>query len=102
MVVRELREVPSTKFAMYYVYVIQSTATYELYVGFTKDLKKRLVEHNTGKSFSTKNKGTWKLIYYESYRNKEDAITREKNLKYHGQALARLKKRIENSLLLAN
>ena len=93
---------PSTKFAMYYVYIIQSTVTYELYVGFTKDLKKRLVEHNTNKSLSTKNKGLWKLIYYESYRNKEDAITREKGLKYHGQALARLKKRILKSLLLAN
>jgi putative endonuclease len=87
---------------MYYVYIIQSTDTYELYVGYTKDLKKRLVEHNTNKSFSTKNKGPWKLIYYESYRNKEDAIRREKNLKYHGQALARLKKRIIKSLLLAN
>ena len=87
---------------MYYVYVIQSSETYGLYVGFTKDLKKRLVEHNTNKSFSTRKKGPWKLVYYESYRNEEDAITREKNLKYHGQALARLKKRILKSLLLAN
>ena len=87
---------------MYYVYVIQSTVTYELYVGFTNNLKKRLVEHNTNKSFSTKNKSPWKLVYYESYRNEEDAITREKRLKYYGQALAHLKKRIEKSLLLAN
>ena len=87
---------------MYYVYVIQSTVTYELYVGFTNNLKKRLVEHNTNKSFSTKNKSPWKLVYYESYRNEEDAITREKRLKYYGQVLARLKKRIEKSLLLAN
>jgi putative endonuclease len=87
---------------MYYVYIIQSTETYEIYVGYTNNLKKRLVEHNTNKSYSTKNKGPWKLIYYESYANKEDAITREKRLKYHGQALARLKKRIGKSLLLAN
>ena len=91
-----------TKIAMYYVYVIQSTLTLEIYVGYTSKLKKRLVQHNTQKSFSTKNKGVWRLVYYAAYRNKEDAMTREKRLKNYGQALSRLKERLNNCLLLAN
>jgi putative endonuclease len=87
---------------MYYVYLINSTKNNEIYIGYTNNLKRRLVEHNTNKSFSTKNSGHWTLTYYESYKSKEDAIRREHNLKYHGQALNLLKKRLSGSLQLAN
>ena len=85
---------PAPELAMYYVYVLQSAVTKEIYIGFTKDLKKRLNEHNTDKSKSTKGKGPWVLIYSEMYKNKEDAKTREQRLKYYGKALNQLKKRI--------
>ena len=87
---------------MYYVYLIQNTLTFKIYIGFTGNLIKRVDEHNTDKVFSTRNKDRWKLIYYEVYRNKEDAKNREYRLKYYGRALAELKKRISRSLLLAN
>lgn len=61
---------------MHYVYLIKNESA-ELYYGCTGNLKKRLFEHNNGKSFSTKNH-KWKLIYYESYLNEEDAWNREK------------------------
>ena len=87
---------------MYYVYLIVSTKTKELYIGYTNNLEKRLREHNTDKNVSTKSKGLWILIYSEMYKSKEDARTREKRLKYYGQALNELKKRTRGSLQLAN
>lgn len=81
---------------MFYVYLIKNEKE-EIYYGSTNDLKRRIVEHNNGKSRSTKGR-IWKLVYYESYFNELDARRREKNLKYHGQALAQLKRRISNSL----
>ncbi|MFA7677206.1 MAG: GIY-YIG nuclease family protein [Candidatus Omnitrophota bacterium] len=39
---------------MYYVYVLQSVNNEYIYVGSTRDLKRRIQEHNHGKSHSTK------------------------------------------------
>ncbi len=80
---------------MYYVYILQNESQ-DLYFGSTDNLKRRLEEHQTGKSRYTK--GTiWELIYYEAYKAESDARTREQKLKLHGQAKAHLKKRILGS-----
>jgi putative endonuclease len=63
------------------VYILESLTNGSLYVGRTKDLRKRLKEHNNGLNFSTKSKMPWKVIFYESYLNINDAIRREKYLK---------------------
>lgn len=81
---------------MYYVYLIQNE-DHVIYYGSTNDLRRRMVEHQSGKSFSTKGH-IWRLIYYEAYFDEHDAREREKQLKYHGQALAQLKRRLKNSL----
>ncbi|TSC93935.1 MAG: putative endonuclease [Candidatus Berkelbacteria bacterium Licking1014_85] len=66
---------------MYYIYVLQSKKDNNFYVGFTKDLKKRFILHNSKKVFATKNRTPLELIYYESCINQEDATHREKYLK---------------------
>jgi putative endonuclease len=66
---------------VYYTYVIQSEKDGHWYTGFTNDLRKRFGEHNKGVVFSTKNKGPWKLIYYEGCLDEDDARAREKYLK---------------------
>lgn len=66
--------------AFHYVYVLQSAASL-WYTGCTSDLKKRIKEHNEGRSTYTKNRGPYKLIYYEACLNKADAYRREKYLK---------------------
>lgn len=81
---------------MYYVYFLKSTGG-KIYYGSTNDLRRRIKEHNSGKSFSTRNHN-WKIIYYEAYFSESDARMREKQLKYHGQALAQLKRRIKDSV----
>jgi putative endonuclease len=66
---------------MFYVYILQSNNEKELYIGYTSDLKKRLIEHNQGLNFSTKRYMPWIIIYYESCIEESDAKRREKYLK---------------------
>lgn len=70
----------------------------ELYIGSTTDLKRRLREHNTGKSFSTSRRGPFELVYYEAYKVLEDARSREKALKLRGNSRKHLINRISHSL----
>ncbi len=82
---------------MFYVYVLKSCTNGEFYIGYTNDLKRRLVEHNTGKNVSTKDKAPFQLVYYEAYKVRADAKRREDSLKKHAGALTHLKKRIRES-----
>ena len=40
-----------------------------------------MAEHKQGTSFATKDRGPWKLIYYEAYIDRRDAEGRERFLK---------------------
>ena len=71
-------------FNMFYVYVLQSETDDGLYIGFTSDLRRRMKEHQAGKSFATSYRRPWRLIYYEAYLEEEDALGREKYLKSGG------------------
>lgn len=75
---------------MYYVYVLKRLSDNELYYGYTKDLERRLKEHNKDSE--------WKLIYSEGYLSELDARQRERKLKHYGQSRQHLKNRIKNSL----
>lgn len=66
---------------MFYVYCIESLENNELYFGRTNNLKRRLKEHNQKLNFSTKRYAPWKLIYYETCLNENDAKRREGYLK---------------------
>ena len=63
------------------VYVLRSKKDNFNYVGCTNNLKRRLVEHNNGKVFSTRDRRPFILIYAEYYLNQQDAFAREKYLK---------------------
>ena len=65
----------------YYVYVLLSNSDNKWYIGYTNDLKRRIKEHNTKSSFSTKSRLPLHLIYTESCLNKEDTKRRENYLK---------------------
>ena len=80
---------------MFYVYVLKSQKDGELYIGFTYDIKKRLLKYNTGKVFSTKSRRPLKPIYLEICINKDDAKQREKYLKT-GVGKRFIKNRLKN------
>lgn len=83
---------------MFYLYILKSDKTGKLYIGFTNNIFKRIKEHNAQKSLATKVYAPYDLVYFEGYRSKADALKREKNIKYFGQAYRRLKERISDSL----
>lgn len=67
---------------MYYVHLIESVAAQcERYVGMTTDLKKRLQEHNVGKSSHTSKFRPWKLITYIAFADRAKAEVFENYLK---------------------
>jgi len=82
---------------MFYTYVLYSSKDKKFYIGFTKDLKKRLFEHMKGKVASTANRLPIKLIYYEACLNENDALKREKYFKT-GFGRRFLKNRVETYL----
>lgn len=84
---------------MYYTYVIQSKKDKKWYTGSTNNLRKRLIEHNSGKVTSTKNRGPFILIYYEACLNEQDARCRERYLK-SGMGKRYLKNRLRRFLSL--
>jgi len=86
--------------SFYYVYVLRSVKSCKWYTGYTEDLRKRLKEHNDGKSKYTKGRGPFEIIHYEAYRSKTDARSRENQLK-SGQGRAYLKQRIRRFLTLS-
>ncbi|MES2087590.1 MAG: GIY-YIG nuclease family protein [Patescibacteria group bacterium] len=85
---------------MFYVYILQSKKNNELYIGYTEDLKKRILEHNQGLNFSTKRYMPWEIIYYEACKEQSDARRREKYLKTT-QGGRLIKRRIKDYLYVS-
>ena len=79
---------------MFYVYLIKSCKKKYIYIGFTSDLRKRFIEHNSGMVRSTKAYKPFDIIYYESYKDKTIARKRELELKNNSQQKEILIKRL--------
>jgi len=65
----------------YYVYTLFSLRDKKFYTGFTTNLKDRISRHARGEVKSTANRRPLRLIHYEYFVNKEDALAREVFLK---------------------
>ncbi len=84
---------------VYYVYILQSVKRPDwLYKGSTSNLKRRVIEHNSGKNFSTAPYTPLKLIYHEAYLLISDAKAREKYLKT-SMGMRVIKKQLANYLV---
>ncbi|HVB99992.1 MAG TPA: GIY-YIG nuclease family protein [Candidatus Dormibacteraeota bacterium] len=66
---------------MFTVYVLRSDATGRLYVGLTRDVERRVFQHNDGVTKSTKGRGPWRLVYREECETRSTAVRRERFLK---------------------
>ena len=81
----------------YFVYILQFKKDKKFYTGYTKNLKLRLELHRKEQVKSTRDRGSFKLIYFESCLNQQDATHREKYLKtYLGKMF--LKNRLKSYL----
>jgi len=75
---------------MIYVYLLHSPSTDQRYVGITNDLKRRMVDHNAGKSRHTSKFTPWRLVTYVAFDDQPKAEAFEHYLKSgSGHAVAR-------------
>ena len=76
----------------YYVYILQSEKDQSYYIGYTSNLEKRLEYHNSGRQRYTKYRKPFKLIYFEEFETKSDALKRESQIKRYkgGEAFKKL------------
>jgi len=65
----------------YYTYILYSLHDEGFYIGFTTNLKIRLIKHAKGQVTATKFRRPLKLIHYEYFINEKDAKAREEFLK---------------------
>ena len=79
-----------------YVYLLRSQADGSFYVGWTTDVRRRLVEHAAGHTMYTRRKGPWRFVGFESFPSHEAAKTRERSLKQPPRMLMVFKKRLLN------
>ena len=68
---------------IYYVYLILSKKLnkYRSYVGYTNNINKRILLHNTSKGAKFTRGNKWKLIYVKKYYDKSTAMREEYKLK---------------------
>ena len=67
----------------YYVYLLQSVGSKKnkTYAGYTKDLKKRIFQHNNNKGAKSTKGYKWKIIYKRRFLTKSKALSYEFKLK---------------------
>ena len=81
---------------MYFVYLLITKNKNRTisYVGYTKDINKRLKLHNKSKGAKFTRGRNWKIVYSKKYKNKIKAMKEEYILKKD--------KKLRNSLKLEN
>jgi putative endonuclease len=72
---------PARMSKFFYTYVLFSLVDNKFYVGWTPDLKSRIMRHNNGLVTSTKLRRPLRLIYYQAFLSKTDSLLMEKYLK---------------------
>lgn len=65
----------------YYVYILKSLNDDKFYIGTTRDVCRRLKEHNSGLSKSTAPRRPFELVHSEEFDNIKSAYARERFLK---------------------
>ena len=68
---------------IYYVYLIISKKLnkYRSYVGYTNNINRRILLHNSSKGAKFTRGNKWKLIYLKKYNDKSTAMREEYKLK---------------------
>ena len=83
---------------MYFVYLLVTKNKNRTisYVGYTKDINKRLKLHNKSKGAKFTRGRKWKLAYYKKYDNKILAMKEEYKLKKNYKLRRKIKKSFVN------
>ncbi len=84
---------------MYYVYLLKSRKNGKYYIGHTKNLKERILRHNTDfdKRRYTYGRGPWSLVFYEVFNTRSEAMRHERFLKT-GKGREYIKNKVGDSI----
>ena len=68
---------------LFYVYLIKTInrSPFKTYVGYTNNIKKRLINHNSNKGAKATKGYKWELIFKKNFKTKSDAMSYEYKLK---------------------
>ena len=79
----------------FYVYMIitKKINKYITYVGYSKNIEKRLILHNSSKGAKFTKGNYWKIIYQKKYNSKSEAMKAENKLKKNYKLRLKLKKK---------
>jgi putative endonuclease len=66
---------------MFYCYILQSLKNGSLYIGQCDDLDRRMSKHFDGMSKYTSSIRPLRLVYFEMFATREDALKREREIK---------------------
>jgi putative endonuclease len=84
---------------MHFIYLLISSGIKpNTYVGYTNDLTKRLILHNSGKGAKYTRGRTWTLAYYEIFKSKSLALKKEFVLKKNNKLRKSIKENFLNNL----
>ena len=78
----------------FFVYMILSKHNdrFISYVGYTNNIRNRILLHNSSKGAKFTKGKKWKLIYFKKYQNKVDAMKNEYKLKKNYKLRLKIKK----------
>ena len=80
----------------YFVYMLKSKSIKPVtYVGYTNNLNDRIKLHNTGKGAKFTRGRKWMLIYYERFKSKKEAISREYYIKKNRSFRKKIKDKVK-------
>ena len=65
----------------FYVYILQSLKDFSFYIGQCDDLDRRMRKHFDGMSKYTSSKRPLRLVYFEVFTSRTEALKREKEIK---------------------
>lgn len=79
----------------YFVYLLITKSNHKIisYVGFTSNLKKRIIQHNTGQGAKFTRGRKWILAYKKCYNSKSLALKNEYLLKKNYKIRTDIKKK---------
>ena len=66
---------------VFYVYILKSLLNERYYIGSSDNPNERLIQHNNGRTPSTRPYRPWILAYTEEYNDRSMAVKRELYLK---------------------
>ena len=80
-----------------YMIITKKIGRYTTYVGYSKNIEKRLLLHNSSKGAKFTKGNYWKVIYQKKYNSKSEAMKAENKLKKNYKLRLKLKnKHIRN------